>query len=155
MTPRRGFPLAAAPVAAMFLLAACAAGLAANKRSPGVIENGEFKATLPPVANYGPDPKLTCPTHGVNGLVDEAVGTVAKPDGRLCAVADTLLGWEGEQTPPESVLTTISSAFGLPQTDRRMVLTQMDTAEDSSKGVATGAQPKDVAASLSAPIRTF
>jgi uncharacterized protein YkwD len=156
MTRRRGFRVAAAPIAALFLLAAaCAAGVSANKRSPGVIENGEFKPTLAPVANYGPDPKLACPTHGVNGLVDEEVASVAKPDGRLCAVADTLLGWEGEQTPPEGVLTTISSDFGLPQTVRKMVLTQMETAEESSKAQTTGAQPKDVAASLSAPIRTF
>ena len=62
MTPRHAFAAIPTPLAAaLFLLAACAGGLAANKRSPGVIENGEFKPTLAPVADYGPAPSLTCP----------------------------------------------------------------------------------------------
>src|SRR3954468_2301096 len=153
---RGGFP-AAVPWAAAFLIAAgCAAGLAANKRSPGVVESGSFKPTRATAAKYGPDPSFTCPDHGVNGLLNEEVSsTGAKPEGRLCAVADTLLGWEGDQ-PPDSVLAVISSDFGLPQQVRRVILQNIDTAEESSKVAAsTGAQPKDVATQIAEPIRNF
>jgi uncharacterized protein YkwD len=149
--------LAATPLAAVFLLAAgCGGSLAASKKSPGVIEKGTFKPTRPPVANYGPDPSLTCPERGVNGLVnDEVASTGAKPEGRLCAVAETLLGWEGTDTPPENVLAVISSDFGLPATARKVIITNMETAEESSRGPTGGASPADVASRLAEPIRSF
>src|SRR3954462_7996771 len=115
MTARGGVFVAAAPAAmACLLAAACGAGLSANKRAVGVVENGTFKPGKPPVPTYGKDPSLTCPERGVNGLVQDGVGSVAEPDGRLCAVAETLLGWEGD-APPENVIAFVSQYFGLPQ----------------------------------------
>jgi uncharacterized protein YkwD len=158
MTTRVGIgQLCAAPVAAVFLLAAgCGGALAGSKRSPGVVESGAFKPTRAPAANYGPDPSLACPDRGIYGMLnDEVAGTGAKPEGRLCAVAETLLGWEASDNPPDNVLAVISSDFGLPLPVRRVVLTKMETAEETSKGTTPGAQPRDVAVALADPIRTF
>ena len=157
MTSLDGIRIAAATVAAALLLAAgCGGANSSSRRSPGVVENDGFKPSRPPAANYGPDPSFTCPARGVNGLIDNEVAAVnAKPDGRLCALAETLLGWEGTDTPPENVMAVLSSDFGLPLTVRRVVITTMQTAEDSSKGTSGGAQPRDVADRLVEPIKSF
>lgn len=159
MTTRAGVQIAAAPVAALFLLAAgCAVGMAANKRSPGVIENGVFKPTRPTAATYGPDPSLACPERGINGLVEAELAGQARLDGRLCAVADTLLGWAGSDSdvPPESVLAVISNDFGLPQTVRKLVITNINTAERVPRGPPVeGASEQDVASMIVQPIRSF
>jgi len=158
MTSRCGVLVAAAPAAAAFLLAAgCGSVAAVNKRSPGVLENGSFRPSMAPVANYGPDPALTCPERGINGLVADEVGGAARPEGRLCAVADTLFGWEGTGTdiPPENVLAVISSDFGLPQQVRKVVLSTVNTAERGSLGDVAGASDKDVATMIAEPIKSF
>lgn len=156
MTPRRGVPLAAAHAAVAFLLAAgCGGSLAANKRSTGIVENGAFKPGKPPVPTYGKEPSLTCPERGVNGLVQDGLATVAEPDGRLCAVAETLLGWEND-SPPENVIATVSQYFGLPQVVRRVTLQNFDTQESTSGGIPTpGATQKDLADLLVTPIKSF
>ena len=43
-----------------------------------------------------------------------------EPEGRLCAIAETLLGWQGADNdlPPESVRQFLSAYFGLPLTVR-------------------------------------
>jgi len=156
MNRRGGFSLAAAPAAALLFAFACGGGLAAGRKSPGALESGSFKPTRAPAANYGPDPSLTCPDRGVNSLVnDELSGTAAKPEGRLCAVADTLLGWEGSDAPPENVMAVISSDFGLPAMVRSVVLATMETAEESSKGTTQGASQRDVASRIAEPIKSF
>jgi uncharacterized protein YkwD len=112
---------------------------------------------MAPVANYGPDPALTCPERGINGLVADEVGGAARPEGRLCAVADTLFGWEGTgaDIPPENVLAVISSDFGLPQQVRKVVLSTVKTAERGSLGDVAGASDKDVATMIAEPIKSF
>jgi len=156
MTLRRRVPVAAASAATAFLLAAgCGSAAAINKRSPGVLENGSFRPSIAPVASYGPDPALTCPERGINGLVANEVGKAAQPEGRLCAVADTLFGWEGTDVPPENVLAVISSDFGLPQQVRKLVLTTVDTAERSSRGDVPGKTEQDVATMIAEPIKNF
>ncbi|HET7785901.1 MAG TPA: CAP domain-containing protein [Myxococcales bacterium] len=156
MTPRGRVPFSAAPVAAALLLAAgCGANLSANRRSPGVVENGTFKPAKAPVAAYGQDPSLTCPERGVNGLVQDGVGTAAQPDGRLCAVAETLLGW-GDDSPPDSVVSVIANDFGLPQPIRRITLQNADTKERTSSGTDTpGASVQEFADRLIPPIKSF
>ena len=160
MTRRVAASVPAWPTAALLLLAACGGALTANRRSPGVMEQGAFKPTLPAAANYGPDPTLTCPDRGINGLVvEELAASPAKPEGRLCAVADTLLGWEGANAgdiPPENVLTIVSNHFGLPQTVRKIVLTNVNTAEQTTlRQKKEGASEKDVATMVADPIRNF
>src|SRR5258705_27665 len=158
MKTRSGAQVAAAVAAALLLAGGCAAGMVANKKSPGVVEAGSFKPTRTPSANYGPDPSFTCPDRGVQGLVAEELGGQAKAEGRLCAVADTLLGWPGadENIPPETVLSVISNDFGLPQTVRKVVITNVDTAEQVTRGPAIqGATEKELADSIAQPIRSF
>ena len=156
MTRRRGVPPAAAHAAvACLLAAACGGTLGANKRSTGTIENGVFKPGKPPVAAYGKDPTLTCPEHGVNGLVDDGLAGAAQPEGRLCAVAETLLGWEND-SPPDTVIAAVSQYFGLPQPVRRVTLQNFDTQESTTGSAPTaGATPKDLADLLVSPIKSF
>jgi uncharacterized protein YkwD len=156
MTTRRRVPLAAAHAAVALLLAAgCGGTLAANKRSTGTVENGTFKPGKPPVATYGQDPALTCPERGVNGLVQDGVGNAAQPEGRLCAVAETLLGWE-DDSPPDSVISVIANDFGLPQPVRRITLQNADTKESTVSGTDTaGASPQELADRLIPPIKSF
>jgi uncharacterized protein YkwD len=129
---------AAVCCAAALLLQSCASfsqAAAANKRNPGALEAGNFKPALPPAENYGPDPKLTCPPLGVNGAVQDQLNErfkgkeTPRPDGRLCAIADTLLGWQGEKDdlPPESVRTFLAQYFGLPVTFRELIITTVDS----------------------------
>ncbi|HET9753538.1 MAG TPA: CAP domain-containing protein [Myxococcales bacterium] len=140
---------------ALLLAGGCGANLGANKRSAGSIENGAFKPGRPPAPGYGKDASLTCPEHGVNGLVQDGLGNVAQPDGRLCAVAETLLGWEND-SPPENVIATLSQYFGLPQVVRRVTMQNFDTQESTATGTPTaGATPKDLADLLVAPIKSF
>ncbi len=160
MTSKARVQVAGAPVlASVLLLAGCAGALAANKRSPGVIENGAFKPVRAPVASYGPDPSLTCPDRGINQLVANDIGSAAQPDGRLCAVADTLLGWPGENDiPPENVLTVVSNDFGLPQTVRKLIITNVNTKETRggrSETATTGATESDVASMIAEPLHNF
>ncbi len=122
---------------AIAMLAACA-GMTAGRGSPGVVENGAFKPTLPPAANYGPDPSRTCPQRGVYGVLQDQMNArfkgkqVPQPDGRLCALAETLLGWqmENDELPPESVRQFLSSYFGLPTTVRQLLITTIDSDQE-------------------------
>ena len=127
---------AAARVAGVLLLTcACAAGLAANKKSPGSMENGEFKPSRPPVEAYGEDKTLLCPGFGAQGALAEEI-SLRKPakaistDGRLCAIADTLLGWKSEnknELPPEAVRSFLAQYFGIPGTVRSILISDLES----------------------------
>jgi uncharacterized protein YkwD len=162
MTSRFGIVVAAAAVAALSIVASgCGAVTAANKRSPGALEAGNFQPTRTVATNYGADPTQACAGGGVNDLVDQEVGSAAKTEGRLCAMADTLLGWEkektGAETPPDSVLQVLSNDFGIPQTVRRVIVQDVATYEEArSRASATqGAKPADLAQMLAEPIKSF
>src|SRR5882724_10997702 len=154
MNPRqiaKGLVVAAALTAASGL-AGCAGALAVNRRSPGTVENGMFKPSLPPAGNYGPDPGRTCPQRGVFGMVQDQMNerfkgkATPEPEGRLCAMAETLLGWQGADNdfPPESVRQFLSAYFGLPLTVRQMLITNVDSEND-----------RQIADALSAPVASF
>jgi uncharacterized protein YkwD len=150
MTERR-IAVVAALVAAAALVEGCAAGLAANRKSPGTMKDGAFTPTRPPAANYGPDPALTCPSRGVYDAIDSDVRSGAgakapRPDGRLCAMADTLLGWPGgdKEPPPEAVRAFLSQYFGLPSTVRSFLIQVLETDKEA-----------DIASALAAPIVSF
>ena len=53
------------------------------------------------------------------------------------------------------MLTVLSSDFGLPLAVRKVVITNMETQEESSKGPTGGAAPRDVASRLAEPIKSF
>jgi uncharacterized protein YkwD len=121
-------------------LAALAAGLGcsavqAGRRSPGTLANGAFTPGQPPAAQYGGPTSLTCPTGGPNKVFTDALAAAAKDagkpapeqDGRLCAVADTYLGWTEAELPPESVNRFVSSYFGLAAPVQRVVIATIET----------------------------
>lgn len=134
--------LAAVGIAAAFSFSGCASLAAANKRTPGVMANGSFKPALPPNENFGPNPRYVCPPTSINSAVQDSLNdrlkgkTVPVKDGRLCAIAETLLGWQGENndTPPESVRAFLSSYFGLTNTIPPPILAPFDT--DDSRVLA-------------------
>jgi uncharacterized protein YkwD len=142
--PVGGLRAIAAKVGTALLLVTatgCAAGLAANTRSPGTVDKGYFVPVRPGEASYGVDPALTCPKYGVNGLVEELLQdglkgkTVPQPDGRLCAIADTLLGWpESEDLVPENVRLFLGRYFGLPASFGVPSVRNLDT--DEAKNIA-------------------
>jgi uncharacterized protein YkwD len=136
-------------------VAGCGA-LNANKRAPGQVANGQFKPALPPAANYGPDATRTCPTGGPNGAIAELVkkdekGRKLVADGRLCAIAETLLGWtpETENAPvPDTLRAFVSQYFGLPGIiqPNRIIAQDMDRADQG---------PTDAAEPFVAPLLNF
>jgi uncharacterized protein YkwD len=149
----------AVAVAAALFFAGCAASIAANKKSPGVLEKDEFKPIRPAQANYGPDPTLTCPERGNNGAVQDALNERLKDkaprqDGRLCAIADTLLGWptgERNELPPEAVRVFLSQYFGLPAAVRQLQITVLDTSKSDEVATALADGIADFAANATAP----
>ncbi len=132
---KSGSPAAARVAGLLLLTCACAASLAANKKAPGSMENGEFKPSRPPVEAYGPDKTLLCPAFGPQGALSEEIGLRkgAKPvatDGRLCAIADTLLGWKSEsknELPPEAVRSFLAQYFGIPGTVRSILISDLES----------------------------
>jgi len=72
---------------------------------------------------YGPNPGLACPrsvdadvlSYDLKKLSDKAKKPEAKLDGRLCAMAQSLLAWDPAQgdSPPAPVIAFLSSHFGL------------------------------------------
>ncbi len=133
MTDRRR--LAAALLSLTF---GCAAAMQANKKSPGTLSDGQFKPQRPPQEAYGADPKLTCPPGGAAGALEEEINlrhpkTHPEQDGRLCAIADTLLGWktaDKTELPPEGVRSFLAQYFGIPGTIRSILISDLES-EDS------------------------
>src|SRR5438477_4056839 len=121
--------------AALLVVCGCAGLAAVNKRSPGSIANGTFTPALPAAANYGIDPARQCPTFGVNAevasqLKEQSGGkAVPQPDGRLCELAETLLSWNPNETPSDSLLSFLSWHYGLPSPVRRVVITNVESAD--------------------------
>jgi uncharacterized protein YkwD len=137
-------PRTRAGLAAVLFLAGCA-GASAQRAGAGAVAAGKFTPAGAPAANYGPDPQRTCPATSIGRYVasdsaDEA-RKLQKPapqaDGRLCAVAESLLGWDEQQNPPESLLSFLALHFGIPSGIPRVVLATIES-ED----------PKDLAARL-------
>jgi uncharacterized protein YkwD len=137
-------PRTRAGLAAVLFLAGCA-GATAQRAGAGAVAAGKFTPAGAPAANYGPDPQRTCPATSIGRYVasdsaDEA-RKLQKPapqaDGRLCAVSESLLGWDEQQNPPESLLSFLALHFGIPSGIPRVVLATIES-ED----------PKDLAARL-------
>src|SRR5262249_8757410 len=124
-----------------FLLTACA-GAGGGGRSAGAeISEGKFEPRRPPAANYGADPATSCSRTGAVAVVATDVETrakqnqkpVAEPDGRLCAMADALMGWKGG-APDEHVIAFLSNYFGLTASVPSVLITTLDTNDQSLIG---------------------
>jgi uncharacterized protein YkwD len=130
--------------AALLVLAACA-GAGEQRPGPGTVAAGTFTPTGAPAANYGADPQRACPPSAIgrNVAADTAdqARQAQKPapqaDGRLCAVAQSLLGWDEQQNPPESLMSFLAFYYGIPTGIPRVVLATIES-ED----------PKELAARL-------
>ena len=94
--------------------------------------SGRIALSRPGPASYGPDPAFTCKSGGVTASLGTDLGKAAKgkdlaADGRLCAIAEALLGWDHPEQPPESVRTALSWHFGLPTTFQRALTATIET----------------------------
>jgi uncharacterized protein YkwD len=133
MTVVRHAGLAAA-LCALALGTGCAA-VQANRRAPGTVANGTFTPGRAGSAQFGPNPALLCPTGGAfpilaadaAELARDAKRPVPQGDGRLCAVADALLGWNDPGTPPESVMSFLAWHYGLPAAPTRVLVATLET----------------------------
>jgi uncharacterized protein YkwD len=114
----------------------------ASRRSPGSLAKDEFSPGRPPATQYGADPAKNCPSGGALPLLADEVENRtkasgkpgAKPDGRLCAAAETLLGWNQPDVPSETVVAFLSDYFGLPSPISRVTIAPIETEE--TKGIA-------------------
>lgn len=128
---------AVAALATVAMVGAGCGAVQANRRAPGVVANGLFTPSKAPAAQYGPDAGLTCAQGGAFSILEADLAAAARKagaprpdaDGRLCAAADTLLGWPGGESPPESVRRGLAWHFGLPSPLNSVVIATIDTEE--------------------------
>src|SRR5258707_11399252 len=108
----------------------------------GPVTEGNFAPKRAGAANYGPDPGSSCPAGGrAVGAVATDLETRAKQarqpvpqaDGRLCLMAETMLGWTGE-APGEHVVSFLSSYFGLTAPVPAVLITTVEPADASLIG---------------------
>jgi uncharacterized protein YkwD len=127
---------------AVALLAMAAAGCAAvqhaaqaNRSSPASVAGGVFAPSRPANDQYGAPGSYLCPVGGVAPLLESDVNDLAKDsrkppaqaDGRLCAAADSFLGWKDPAVPPESVTSFTAWYFGEPSPILRVMTAVLDT----------------------------
>jgi len=121
------------------VLAACAG--AGGGHGAGEATEGKFEPKRPAAANYGVDPAVSCSRTGALAVVATDVETRAKQnrrpvpqtDGRLCAMADTLLGWKSG-APDEHVIGFLSNYFGLTAPVPSVLITNIETNDPSLIG---------------------
>ena len=143
--------------AALLGMAGCSGLANLNKRSYGTLADGKFKPNpaYPPAPSFGPNATQKCPTGGASGALEEAIKRDIKDkkvvaDGRLCAMAETLLGYnveEGEALP-ENVRAFLSAYFGLPVTLSPRNFLMQDLEIDARKA-------NDIADGMVGPITGF
>lgn len=129
-------------LAAAALAAGCA-GVAASRRQPGTLTAGKFAPARPPAARYGEDPQRQCPGDATLTSLTADLPQGVTVDGRLCAVAEALLGWDGDAVP-ESVSAFVGSYFGLTAPPARVLVATIAT-EDAA----------DLAGRLREPMEAF
>ena len=135
-------PCCAALVA---VLAVAVAGPVAAQGPKGLTE-----FTLPQKAvakAYGQNPGLTCPDYGVAGTVIDSLardareaGRTSPPtDGRLCALANVLLGWKSDEVPPSDALLFLMRGVGFLSPPQQVLLATVETEDprDIARGLAS------------------
>ena len=139
---------------AALVLSGCAAMQAAqsNLRVPGTLANDQFTPGRPASATFGDPAVAACPVGGayteLYAKVAEgakAVGATPAPaEGRLCAVAEALLGWPEETPVAEGPLAFLSGHYGLENLAGQAFVTTLET-ED----------PREIAKNLAATIASY
>jgi uncharacterized protein YkwD len=118
------------------LLTACA-GVGASQGGGGTpaasVAGGKFAPAAAGAANYGADPSRKCASNRITDSVRDAAADAAskarkpapRPEGRLCAMAESLIGWDDQQPVPESVLPFLAQHFGIVQSVPRVTVRQL------------------------------
>ena len=126
-----------AGVAGVALLAGLLAPVQAHGATPGTIRGGNFSPGRPAALVYGPDPAYRCGGSIFSRLPGEVERqakpekvTPPKPDGALCAIADSFLGWTDPTAPRDGVLAFMSGHMGLPSPARQAFVTTLGTDDD-------------------------
>lgn len=125
-------------VAALLLATGCAAALEATRRSPGTYADGKFTPARAAATNYGADPTRSCPKIPAVAAVADSLGrepgkNSPQPDGRLCAMAETLLGWQKLEVP-EPLIAFLSWNYGVPAPVRRVEISKFPTGNFADVG---------------------
>lgn len=137
-----GVPALAAVVAALLVPAGAGAAWGSELK-PGKVAEGKFTPGRPPAARFGEDPALSCQESSVARTLEKILADQAKaakkdpprPEGRLCAIAEALLGWDPKGEPPgERVMTFLSQYFGVTARVTRPLLGEVPG--DDSREVA-------------------
>lgn len=115
---------------AAFLLAAAAAlpsvapaaplDLGRADRKAGSLAGGRFTPGRPPATHFGGEEPFTCPSRGAQALLQDELVDLSRtskrappqPDGRLCAAAEALLGWETREAPRPGIASFLEQYFG-------------------------------------------
>jgi uncharacterized protein YkwD len=146
-------PRSRAGLAGLLLLAGCAGAAPRPGGSAATVAGGKFTPSAPPADKYGPDPQRRCAAisltrYMTTDTADQAKKVQKQPpqvDGRLCAVAESLLGWDEKQPVPESVLTFLAFHYGIPSgTLPRVILATIEVDLE-----------RDLAARLEEPLMQF
>jgi uncharacterized protein YkwD len=119
-----------------------AAGAPGRLRAPVTVSNGVFTPAGAAAASYGPDAGAKCSMSGAFRSVLDELTAVAKragkpapvADGRVCAVAESFLGWAPEARPRPAVLELASQWYGLTSTVQPPIVAELDT--DDPKQIA-------------------
>ncbi|SRR6266851_6381896 len=135
-------------VVLLFAALAGCAGVGASQRGGGAanIAGGKFTPTAAPAAAYGADPSRKCGSNRISDAVQEAATGAAasarKPapraDGRLCAIAESLLAWDDKQPVPDALRRFLAEHFGVVQPVARVLVTTFppQSEEDTADRIA-------------------
>ena len=146
-------PRARAGLVAVLFAAGCAGAGTRPGGAAATVAGGKFAPGGPPAQSYGPDPQRRCAALSLTRLMttdtaEQAKGAQKPPprlDGRLCAVAESLLAWDEKQPVPESVLTFLGFHYGIPSgTLPRVILATIEVDLE-----------RDLAARLEEPLMQF
>ena len=136
--------LAALLAGATLAIAGCTGAGTATGTAPGAADRpaattssgATFAPKRPPAPSYGPAAAdMACPRVGAIEFLAREVEPAAKasgkpaprPDPRLCALAETFLGWNEKASPPESVVVFASGYVGLPAPAARVIVATLET----------------------------
>ncbi|HET6440216.1 MAG TPA: CAP domain-containing protein, partial [Anaeromyxobacter sp.] len=98
-----------------------------------------FSASAAGAEQFGPNPNLACPRSiaadvlgsELKKLAEKSKKPEARLDGRLCAIAQSLLAWDPAkgETPPAPIRAFLSSHFGLPLPARSATVQMVELGE--------------------------
>ena len=160
LSSRTGRSLLAVATLALLLTTSCAAmaKLEGNKRLSATLAGGVLTPARPPAERFGADPARTCPSGGTYDEIESRLaagvkdsGAVEVPaDGRLCAVAEALLAWKGDEVP-QHVRAFLGRYFGLAGGAPEVVLVTLESDDPRVLGEKLAETVKNYGAKVTGP----